>query len=376
MAGDGPGVWRPGGPLRRLGRELRHRYGREAVKLVLGRMLRWTQLEEPEDGYSIVLGVPWDLRHLLEVNLRFVANCDLRELRELFVVFDRPPKAEAEEQIAQMRERFAGLPLTFLFHEPRPGRIVERVNISTFYNSMNTVTALSRCTTRYAILHDFDLYPLVPEYFQAVVDAMRQKDLRFSGLELTPFEGLSEDDGLIGTWCLGIDVPWLRANWRPIHCFHRMGTIRGRRVNLDPYSWIQSRTPQRALAGAVDGSSCCHAKNLCSTYLRFRSRRAFEVAWRLHYLWYLESLCGRPERLDEVVGAMDAADSSALAIDGRPVEFGHTHASCADVLRQELERMEAALFGEMRPEVERYLQAFAEFLDRHGRVSELQEQAA
>ncbi len=364
---DRPGVFRQSS---RWVRHVRHVYGREAVKLVLGRMLRWQPLKDPVDGWSIVLGTPWALRHLLEVNLRFVSRCDLTGLEELFVVFDRTRQAGAEEFCAGVRERFPDLPITFLFYPPAPGRLVERVNISTFYNSMNTVTALARCRTRWAILHDFDLYPLVPEYFVEVVRAMRERDLRFSGLELTLFDGLCEEDNLIGTWCLGMDVAWLRRTWRPIDCFHKTARVRGRLINLDPYSYIQSRTPERALAGTVDGSSCCHVKNLCSTYLRFRSSKPFSVAWRLHYLWYLESLSGMEGRLAEVERHMDEATDPILAVDGLPVDFSGTDPTCADVLRDELVRMEGSLFGSMRPEVDSYLRSFRVFLERFGSARE------
>ncbi len=344
----------------------RHRVGREAVKLALGRLLRWQPITDPQDGFTIVLGVPWDLRHLLNVNLRFVQNADLAGLRDLFVVFDRcerPGSAELQRTIA---EQFPDLPLTFLHYPQRPGRIVERVNVSTFYNSMNTVTALAQCQTQHAILHDFDLYPVVPEYFQRVVETMREKELRFSGLELTHFDGLTDDDAIIGTWCLGIDVAWLRSNWKPIHCFHRSARLGGREINLDPYSWIQTRTPARALAEGIDESSCCHVRNLCSTYLRFTTGRFFQPVWRLHYLWFLEELSGLEGRIAEVTRAMEDATSPTLELDGRTVDFSKTHVTCANVLRDELQRMDNALHGSPQKASTNYVGSFERFLTRFG----------
>lgn len=318
------------------------------------------------EGWSIVLGTPWALRHLLEVNLRFVAACDLTGLREIFVPFDRTRQVGSEEFIAGIRARFPDLPLTFLFYPDLAGRIVERVNVSTFYNSMNTVTALARCTTRHAIMHDFDLYPLVPHYFTDVIRALRERNLRFSGLELTRFDGLTDDDRIIGTWCLGVDVQWLRASWRPIDCFHKTASVGGRRINLDPYSYIQTRTPERALAGSVGGDDCCHVKNLCSTYLRFTSGRPYQAVWRLHYLWYLEDLSGMDGRVGMIREAMERASTPVLKIDGRNVDFSSADPTCANVLRGELERMDAALFGHVRPVTSAYVDAFARFLARFG----------
>src|SRR5204863_10015683 len=105
-------------------------------------------LGDPDPGFAFVMGVPWGLLHLLPVNLRFIARRDLKDLRRIQVVFDRVRRkgADAEDVIREAREQFPSLPMTFRYHKPVSGRIIERVNVSTFYNSMNTVLALGECT--------------------------------------------------------------------------------------------------------------------------------------------------------------------------------------------------------------------------------------
>lgn len=345
----------------------RHIIARESVKLPLRLMLRWSTPRPVEEGFSIVLGVPWDLRDLLAINLRFVAQTDLADLRTIHVVFDRCWREGMDTLAAEATKAFPQLPLQFHHYPKRAGRIIEKTNVSTFYNSMNTVLALDACTTRYAVLHDFDLYPLVPNYFTEIVGAMRDRDLRFSGLELTPFDGLTKDDALLGTWALGIDVPWLRANWQPIHCFHRMGNVNGRMVNLDPYSWIQTHTPHRDLVRTIGPDACCHVKNLCSTYLRFITGRWAKIAWRLHYLWYLQYAGGDDAAFIEAQRVMNEADTPIIAVCGCEADFADTDVTCANVLRDELYRMEEALVGNVRSEVKAYVDAFEAFLLRQGK---------
>lgn len=347
------------------------RFGREVVKAALGALLRWSPLATPEDGFSIILGVPWDLRHLLSVNLRFVAQTRFEQLKQLFIVFDRryrPAMAEIEERA---RREFPMLPMEFVCYPPAAGWLVEKVHVSTFYNSMNTTLALGRCATRYAVLHDFDLYPLRPDHFSSIVEAMRRNTWRFSGHELTHFDGLEDQDRQIGTWTLGVDVEWIRSKYRPIDCFHKVAEHRGRRFNLDPFAWIQFQTPERGLASdSIDGRFC-HVQNLCSTYLRFLKRAPLKVAWRLHYLWYLEELSGNTGRLTQVMKAMEACADGILHVDQHPADFRTTHASCANVLRDELSAMENFLFGSMRPDASAYLDAFDRFAHRFGDTSEI-----
>lgn len=352
---------------------LRKSIGREVVKGVLRPLLRWRKLERPEEGFSIILGVPWDLRHLLSVNLRFVARTDLTRLKKLYVVFDRRSKPEMAEIEAKARGQFPQLPMEFLAYPALAGRVVEGVHVSTFYNSMNTTLALGRCTTRHAILHDFDLYPLRPDHFTSIVDAMIANTWRFSGHELTHFDGLEDEDLQIGTWTLGIDVEWLRANYRPIDCFHRVTPHKGRKFNLDPFAWIQFRTPQRGLTTGFDATAFCHVQNLCSTYLRFLKRSWLNVAWRLHYLWYLENLSGNEGRLAQVVAAMRDSDDGVLHVDQYPADFRKTHASCGNVLRRELEAMERVMFGRTRDEVLEYLDGFDRFIHRFGETAPIKD---
>jgi len=340
---------------------------RDVLKRVLGAFLDWTPIHNPKDGFSIILGVPWALRHLLQVNLQFVAKTDLVQLHRIHIVFDRIKQHGAEEFIARMHQSFPGLPMTFRFHPPISGHLTGLIDQSKFYASMNWTLGLGECETRYAVLHDFDLYPLVPHYFSAMVAVMRGRGLRFTGVEWTHFDGLDSSHALIGTWALGIDAAWLRKNYRPIDCFHAVENISGQRFDLDAFTFIQSTTPARALAGLVTSEDMAHVRNLVSTYLRFSKGEHFDVVWRLHQMWYMESICGREERLRDLVESMDNATSSRLHVDETVAEFAKTHVTCANVLRDQLLPMERFLYGQPRQEVLAYSDAFERFLWRFGR---------
>jgi len=338
--------------------------GRESVKLALRPLLRWRRMLEPEEGFSIVLGVPWDLRHLLGVNLRFMSRTNLTDLRRVHLVFDRRARPGMNELEAEARRQFPHLPLAFDHYPAAAGRLVEAVNVSTFYNSMNCATALPAVTTRYAVMHDFDLYPLVPNYFQAIVTRMREDGLRFCGIQRTHFDGLTDEDDIIGTWCLGVDVEWLREKYRPIDIFHKVERVRGQWVTLDPFSSIQRRTPERGLAQPLDSSAFCHVGNLCASYMRYRSGQRVRFAWKLHYLWYLEAISGQ-DRLLAITVAMDSAQDGVLRIDGGFEEdFGGVDPTCANVLRGELTTMDGFLYGRCRAHVAQYVDAFERFLSR------------
>jgi len=335
---------------------------RESVKAALRPVLRWKPLEQPEPGFSIVLGTPWDLRHLLPVNLHFISRLDLTGLEKIHVVFDRTKKRGARKFIEEVIGTFPSLPLDFRFHPALAGAIVRAADQSKFYASLNWVTGLAACKTRYAVLHDFDLYPLQADFFQRIVNSMQDQGLRFSGAQFTHFDGLTDDDGLIGTWELGIDVSWLRRTYSPAQCFHKVALVNGRRVDLDAFSFIQYLTPQRALAVGIHGDSFVHVTNLCSTYLRVSRGDPVKPAWRLHMLWYLESLSGQNGKLEAITKAMQRARDRTIAVGKTTYDFTKVHPTCSNVLRDNLHRMETALWGGVRPQVNEYVEQFAAFL--------------
>ncbi len=347
---------------------LRNIIGREGVKLLLRPMLHWSRLDQPKDGYSIMLGVPWALRHLLRINLEFVSRTDLTNCHCIHVVFDRRRQSGYEKMVQETREYFPDLPLSFDHYAELPGIVVEKVNVSTFYNSLNCATLLPKIQTNYAILHDFDLYPLVPEYFEAVYKTIKKNKWHFCGLEKTTFDGLTDDDNVFGTWCLGMDVQWLRSHFKPIDIFHRVELVGPRQVTLDPFSSLELKTPKRGPVDLLDETACCHVKNLCSTFLRFSGGRPAKIVWRLHYLWYLEYLCDMPDNFLRATEAMRAANTSILRVGSYQADFSDADPTCANVLRDELYRMEDVLFGGARPAIKQYINAFEEFLKKYGQT--------
>lgn len=344
---------------------LRNVIGREAAKKALSPLLRWGRPRpgQLKDGWSLILGAPWDLRSILDVNLMFLDRVDRAGLSAIHVVFDRMHRPGMDQVAEGARRRWPDLPLRFHHYRGMAGRVVEKIDVSTFYNSMNCSIAIAAIDTQYAVLHDFDLYPLRPDHFTRLVDRMSTDSLHFCGVERTRYDGLEESDNVLGTWGLGMDVGWLRSNWKPIDIFHRVEKIRGEMVMLDPFASVMLRTDKRALVADPSDEDFCHVRNLCSTYLRFTRKQPVKIAWRLHYLWYLESLSDHRSLLP-IIEQMAAATGRCLSVDGTEQDFAGVDPTCANVLRDELSRMDAVIHGEVRPETRTFVDGFADFLLR------------
>lgn len=344
------------------------RLGQTATRETIGRLMHWPAMKQPVEGYSIILGVPWMLRHVLSVNLRAISRCDLSRVVDIHVILDRPEKPGMRAYIAEHTKAWPDLPLRFSWQPRATGSICERVNVSTFYNGLNILTALSQCRARAAVLHDFDLYPLRADYFEKLGARILDDGLRFAGLERTVYDGLREDDDIYGTWGLSMDAAWLRNDRRPGEILHRQERLDdGRLIRLDPFSWMQLSEPKRGGVEGMTPADVCHVKNLCSTYLRLQSRQPVHVAWRLHYLAYLEDVsAGTEERMRDTIAQMKAAPERIITMYGQEVDFTGVHWTCGNVLRREIFKLDEFLHGGVRPGVQEFADVSAEFMLRGG----------
>ena len=331
-------------------------------------MRRWQPLTDPVQGWSIVIGVPWALRALLPINLQFLQNINRDGLDRIILVVDRAKPGGADEFFADILERFSDLPLTVKYHPPRLAKVLAWIHRSKFYAATNWTIGIADCRTQFAIMHDFDLYPLDPDLFTKAVDAMRSNCWKFTGAEHASFDGLTPQDNLIGTWNLGVDVAWVRNNHKPIDCYHGIEKVNGRWVDLDPFSPLQNRTPQRGIVESLSSESFSHVTNLCSTYLSYSSgtidKEDRQMDWRLHMLWYLLDLTDNNHPLDAVSDAMQQADTPFISIDGHSYDFSTEHHTCGNVVRDKIEPMENILFGQPRPQAVRYMDESVRFFDR------------
>jgi len=336
------------------------------IRLFLRTLLSWSKLKNPTPGFSIILGTPWALRELLEVNLRFVAHTNPEGFERMYIMFDRRKQSGAEKFIAEVREKFPDLPLEFHFYPAIVGALVERVNQSKFYATLCWVLGLRKCQSRYAILHDFDLYPIKENYFNNFISTIEKDGFRMCGLENTKFGGLKGSDKILATWGLAIDVPWIREKHHPIDCFHVESNVLGRSVEFDPFARLQVGLSERGLVEEINENEFAHVTNLVSTHLRFNKGEPVTVAWRLNYLWYLESLVANSSRMEQVTKKMIEANSPELEFESHVVDFSAVHYTCGNVLAKRVMLMEKFLFGKCRKEVKEYVNAFSTFLLKYG----------
>lgn len=337
---------------------------RAAANAAIGRTLSWPEGRLAQDGYEIIISAPWALRDIAGINLAFIERADLRGLRAVHLVFDRPQPPGGAEIAASLAADHRDLPLSVRFLSPAAGRVTRLARSSAVYHGACCLTALAHARSRRIILHDYDLYPVDRDIFTRIAERLDTTEV--CGHEHTNFDGLTPADNILGTWNLGLDLEQLRGRFRPGDCLKARGVVGDRYRRLDPFTFIQSRTPRRAL---IPGPRrvFCHVTNLGSTLTQLRRGDQPAIAWRLHYLAYLRYLAGQPDSLRTLLSQMTVPNGPALTFEGYTIDFSATDPTCAGYLREDLKAMELCLYGRIQPEIEAFTAAFAEFLRRYSR---------
>src|SRR5262249_8422147 len=149
---------------------------RFALRGVLRQMVTWTPLQEPAEGYSILIGCNSPLSRMLEANLKMLANQKLSSLDRIFVVFDTPAEQIGLGLEQQMRERFPHLPLSFIYYSRIQARVLATIGWGWAYSWLSWCKGIAATRTRYAFLQDFDAFLLRPDIIEERYHAIRQRN--------------------------------------------------------------------------------------------------------------------------------------------------------------------------------------------------------
>lgn len=329
-------------------------------------LLRWQQPHKQKiDAYSIIVAVPHVLKDLLPLSLRFIRHTMRANLHQIILCFDRPNFYHDEKLIALCNVNYPDLPLKFCYLPTASGLLATFIDRSKFYASLAWVTGLDECQTRYAIIHDFDLFPVLDRYFDHMYEILKSREMYVLGREWTDFGGLQEADCIYGSWGLGLNVEWIVQSFRPIDCFHRIDNFKGTKIDFDPFCWIQSKTSRRCSIETHD-DDFVHFVNIVSTYQRWMTGQKMQPEHCLHSAFYLLDLVGFGPGIKSITDKMLDARSGVFSIDDRIIDFSYTNIDCARVVDHKICRLEKLLFGFIRKPVIDYIREFYDFLQRHG----------
>lgn len=338
-----------------------------ALRQVLLPLAHWRPLEQALPGYSVIVGCSVDLVSILRANLQLLARQHRDHLERVILVFDRRAEDARPKVEPEIREQFGSrLPIEFVYYNHAQDWAMRALDWGWTYCWLNWVLGVAACRTRYAVIHDLDAMLLRPDLIEKQYLAARDASAAFCGTSYYHCNGIEEDDHLLTTFEMICDVERLRARCRPIDLFNLPARWKGRRIEFDTFLWPQARPDAPGLLRPIDPRDMVHPSQMICQYTFVRGRDGYVPPANNNILMlpYFMELGGDGRTMRQQRAAIDRADGSLLECFGRPVDFAKFTPTHAAWLKEQGLRLDAAVHGEVRPQVRDYFDAVAGFAER------------
>lgn len=332
------------------------------IYLLIRDLVKWAPLETPLEGYTVVIACMKALAPVAVANLQLCARQECPGMRELLLVFDCPPGEIPPAVARAVEDASRSIPVRLLGYDRRRHRAARLINWGWVYSWMSWSLAIAEARTRAVVIHDLDAMPIHPSLFEQLHDHWSEEQAEFCGIRrYEGTNGVTGDMGLVTTFELVLDAAYVRSRFRPFDLFNKLALVDGRVVDYDTMLYAQSRSPRRVVrpideAHLVHPSQLiCHYTDLIAGRTDFRGRGS-----SLPILPYFFELGGDPSLMQAVGPQIDAEGPRSgrirfldrdLWIEGIPPDLWAW-------FEKQIRRVEQALHGRTRPEVERYLRGF------------------
>lgn len=343
------------------------RLRRAALRTILRPLVKWAPLDQPEQGYTVLIGCLASMLPVLRANLALLQKQDRQNLREIIAVIDAPRKDMGQEAEA-LRAQFADLPLRIIFYSPMQARVLRTINWAWCYSWLSWSLGIAACRTRYALLQDLDALLLRPDLLEQRYQAIRQRGNEYLGVRFYRGNGIRPDDELAVTFELMFNAAYVRREFKPVDLFNYTGWCRGRRVEFDTFLHAQHRKG-KASALPVRPDEMVHPSQLFCQWMELRRQANYVPPSHnnLPLLPYFFHVGGDPDALAVHREALEQArQGGRTTLLGRPLDLSTLGAEHARWLIAQIERVERAVAGEVRPEVRHYVESLWAVVTAHG----------
>jgi hypothetical protein len=347
---------------------------RGALRVYLRTLLKWSPLEDPEPGYSVVIASNFNLRGILDANLQLIAKQAHDNMKALFIVFEVTEEDFPADFRDDILRRYAKLPIQFVFYDRFQSKGLRAIDWLWTYAWLSWCKAISICRTRYLILHDYDALPIRPDFFEDRYRRIREGGETYLGCTHYLFHGVTLEDQLATTWELVVDAKFIRQRFRPIDIFNHVTRHGDRLLDLDTFLNAQRTAGTIKVDPAEVPGELVHLAQVISQHTQVMNGRQ-KVVDTVVFVPYMYFVAGTPEPIERMIKVLDASVWPDLDYMGKPVQTTRLDSALADWVVRHIEATELAIAGSTRPRAAAYCKALRGFAARGEARAKIPEQA-
>jgi hypothetical protein len=337
---------------------------RAVIRTIIRQTVSWRPIENPREGYTIILGCVAGLAEMLPSNLKCLAAQDLTHLREIIIVFDRPPRQLAMDVEKAVKERFPQLPCRFVHYSLFQRAVTKAIGWAWVDLWLSWCIGIAETTTQYAFLHDFDAMLINPRFIEERYEQISKRGCEYLGVGFyQDLNGHLAEDRLVRTFEMFFDAEFLRRTRKPIDTFNHLQQFDGRRVDFDTFMYAQWKGGKREVIPSSPADMVHPSQLICQfAFHSVGSRRLTLTHHSLMLIPYFVSVGGEPNRMRDLTQQMRRGNGEKLVqFYGKDLDLGRLDRVHVEWLIQLATQLDRAVFDQVRPEVSQYLEAFDAF---------------
>lgn len=263
----------PRSPARHALAQLRY----ATLRALLSTAADWGPLDAPQDGYTFVVGVPWQLWDLVEIPLLSLQRARHPRLVETILAVDATPAQMAATytaaRVEAVLERFRDLSPRVVYYTAWQSLLSRAIDWNWVDCWLTWVLGLAEVRSRYAFLHDFDAVVVDRDFCEAHVALLEQRGAVFAGVQEDPRYRCPDGGRLLMTVELLLDAEHLRRTARPLDLFNRITRIDGVSVVYDILREVQTKVgSDRRVLHPIGLDQLVHPSQVISQWRSLRAR--------------------------------------------------------------------------------------------------------
>lgn len=346
------------GKYSNYGKFLAVRAQRALLRLALRPMLNWGRLANPRPGYSIVIACHAHFARMLIGNLRLLMKQDLADLDRVIICFDGPKSAELEQFEREAKREFEKLNLLCLRQSAFQSAVLRRIGWGWVDCWLSYARGISAARTRWVMLHDMDAFLIRPDLIARRFAKLLQDQPCYMGIRWYEGNGVEKADQLCYIVEMMLDAQFMRRRFKPLDLFNHVCMYKGRSVDFDTLLYPQS-IAGRTQVLPLEMTHWVHPSQVISqfTYLKNRPVYTPPASNNLFFIPYFLYLADDRDILEKHRVALEETRRGPVDFLGGKMDLSQFTRTHFDWIRQQVERLESAVAGEVRPEVQGYLDA-------------------
>lgn len=311
-----------------------------------------------EDGYTLLIGVPWQLWELIEIPLLALRRARREHGRETILVVDTTAAVLAarygDSAADAVRERYRELNVRVLFYNNWQRAVTRCIGWNWVDCWLTWAIGLDAARTRWVMLHDFDAVVVDPDFVERQYTMARQVGPgAFVGIERDEHHQTGGTREVLATVELMLDVAEIRRRFAPVDLFNRVRRLDdGRRVECDILRDVQLRMDRsRGVLHKLNVEQLVHPSQVVSQWRKLHAAAAHGAApfapdryTPLFIVPYFRYVGGNDQPMRELTRQI-ASGRRPLDLEGCPLDPARLDAQGVAWIAQQIERLDRYLTG-------------------------------